>query len=488
MKLGHLSAFFLSIVFFTTGCLDALTNSDDSGDFWGDDCNDVSEEICPSGQAPNFSLIDQNGNPVNLTHYEGKILVVSFLYTSCPDICPAITYQLRKLSEELGDDYGESVEFISITVDPVRDTPEQLKVFSSNNKADWKFLTSTSDDSFSDMASVWADYRIYVNIEEDACSGNGHYMEGYEGCHCNPGFMQDSNDTYFGKDVCILDPSYSNSNLTFEQDGIELDILSALDIWNQAGGAISEQMAVQSIEALIAQRYPASWTLMGPNATTYKSNDYYNDNLTLLEFFHTDCSHCNTQIPALKEFYSEYSDEVNVISIGGYSLGGNVDNMTTIEDFVSEHNVSWPYIYDDEYDLMGSFGLNSYPSWVLLEGNLSSGHPQVVDIFSGQKSYEGLVDIVENRSAPINASSQIVEIIDYFHHWNQGHVSDEEMITIISNILGYAHEESVEEVESYGVSHSNKLYIIDKEGNIRVVWRGIEWTYASIYNDVEALM
>ena len=123
----------MSLKGLTTGCLDALTNSSNSGKFWGEDCEDVSEEICPSGEAPDFSLVDQNGDEVNLTQYEGKIVVVSFLYTSCPDICPALTYQLRKLSEELGEDYGESVEFISITVDPVRDTPERLASFSANN-------------------------------------------------------------------------------------------------------------------------------------------------------------------------------------------------------------------------------------------------------------------------------------------------------------------------------------------------------------------
>ena len=91
--------FALSLFLFTTGCLDALTNSSDSSKFWGEDCEEVSEEICPSGEAPDFSLVDQNGNPVNLTLYEDKIVVVSFLYTTCPDICPALTYQLRKLSE-----------------------------------------------------------------------------------------------------------------------------------------------------------------------------------------------------------------------------------------------------------------------------------------------------------------------------------------------------------------------------------------------------
>ena len=78
---------------------------------------------------------------------------------------------------------------------------------------------------------------------------------------------------------------------------------------------------------------------------------------------------------------------------------------------------------------------------------------------------------------------------DYFGHWKQDHVSDTDMLSIISDLLGYEFEnEAVEEVANYGVSHSNKLYLIDKEGNVRVVWRGIEWTYASVYHDIQLLM
>ena len=54
------------LILVSSGCLDALTNSRDSGKFWGEDCEDVSEEICPSGKAPDFSLVDQNGDAVNL--------------------------------------------------------------------------------------------------------------------------------------------------------------------------------------------------------------------------------------------------------------------------------------------------------------------------------------------------------------------------------------------------------------------------------------
>jgi len=340
------------------------------------------------------------------------------------------------------------------------------------------------------MVSIWADYRVYVDIDEEACSGNGHYMEGYDGCHCNPGFMQDANDTYFGKDTCIADPNYSALNVSFEPGSLEYDIVSALEALNEADGVLSDDVALQAIDALISQHFPSSWTLTGTDNVTYKSNEFYDKNLTLLEFFHTDCSHCNAQIPALKDFHADYSDEVDIISVGGYTLGGgNVDNMSTITDFAEEHNVSWPYVHDDEYDMMRAFGLNSYPSWVLLEGNLSSGPPQVVDIFSGKKSYDELVEKIDNRSSPINATTQILEIIDYFGHWKQGHVLDTDMVNIISELLGFEFEsETVDEVKTYGVSHSNKLYIIDKEGNVRVVWRGVEWTYASVYHDIQILL
>ena len=58
--------------------------------------------------------------------------------------------------------------------------------------------------------------------------------------------------------------------------------------------------------------------------TTYKSSDYYsNGKLTLVEFFHTECPHCQQQTEPLKEIYSNYSSEIDMFSIGGYKLGSN---------------------------------------------------------------------------------------------------------------------------------------------------------------------
>ena len=461
----------LSTFFVTSGCLDGLNQQDDKN-FWGEDCEEVVDAKCIAGPAPDFALVDQSNNPVNMSQFEGKIVVITFVYTHCPDVCPAVTYQMKKLSEELGDDYNESVVFLSVTVDPERDTPERLASFASDYDASWQFLTSTDDSPVGDMASVWYDYGIEVMIDEEACGGNGHHMEGYEGCHCNPGYMQDP----WNIDDCIEDPDH-DKNATFEE-GLESDIITALDLWS--GDFVNDSQAMASIDLLMSQVFGSDWDLVDINGSQHSSSTYYEQNLTLIEFFHTDCSHCQNQIPALKEFHADHSSNISIVSVGGYGLGGDIDNVSTIYDFTIEHNTTWPYLYDESHQLMQVFGMNSYPSWVLLEGD------QIVSRASGSKSYEQLVGLVEDRSEPVNLSEQMNLILENLEHWEAGHMSDEEMIEVIAGALNYEYEESTD--GDYGVSHSAKLYIIDQDGNMRVVWRGYDWTYASIYHDVMMLL
>ena len=88
-----------------------------------------------------------------------------------------------------------------------------------------------------------------------------------------------------------------------------------------------------------------------------------------------------------------------------------------------------------------------------------------------------------------NIANAVIIDVRTSQEYNQGHILDTDMIGIISDLLGYDYEsDDVDEVKNYGVSHSNKLYIVDKEGNVRVVWRGIEWTYASVYHDIQILL
>ena len=91
MKFQSQLAVITVMLFFSSGCLDSLDNSM-SGGFWGDDCSEDQSD-CPDNPAPAFILIDQHGETVNLSQFEGKIVVMTFVYTHCPDVCPALTYQ-----------------------------------------------------------------------------------------------------------------------------------------------------------------------------------------------------------------------------------------------------------------------------------------------------------------------------------------------------------------------------------------------------------
>jgi protein SCO1/2 len=98
------------------------------------------------GTAPEFALTSQDGARVRLTDFRGKVVAVSFIYTLCASTCPVLTPLMSHVQDQLGVDFGKKVGFVSITVDPERDTPEVLKLYAEAFGADlagWSFLTGT---------------------------------------------------------------------------------------------------------------------------------------------------------------------------------------------------------------------------------------------------------------------------------------------------------------------------------------------------------
>ena len=98
------------------------------------------------GAAPDFALTSQNGAEVTLEDFRGKVVAVAFIYISCPDVCPMLTDKMARVQDALGPDFGNKVAFVSITVDPERDTPQVLKEYADTFDADlagWSFLTGT---------------------------------------------------------------------------------------------------------------------------------------------------------------------------------------------------------------------------------------------------------------------------------------------------------------------------------------------------------
>ena len=106
---------------------------------------DAEQQRLPTiGAAPDFALTSQDGAEVTLESLRGKVVAVTFIYTWCPDICPMLTDKMARVQDELGPDFGTKVAFVSITVDPERDTPAVLKEYAEAfdaNLAGWSFLT-----------------------------------------------------------------------------------------------------------------------------------------------------------------------------------------------------------------------------------------------------------------------------------------------------------------------------------------------------------
>ena len=112
------------------------------------------------GPAPEFTLTTQEGTQLSLQELRGKVVAVTFMYTSCGDTCPLLTARMVQLQSRLGADFGARVFFVAITVDPEQDTPEVLKRYAQTHGADltgWAFLTGAP----AEIRQVARQYGIY---------------------------------------------------------------------------------------------------------------------------------------------------------------------------------------------------------------------------------------------------------------------------------------------------------------------------------------
>lgn len=127
---------------------------DDEPEFFG-------SALYPLQSAPDFSLIDQHGEPYRLSEQEGNVVVLFFGYTTCPDVCPGTLAHYRQVKELLGEQ-AQRVQFVFVTVDPARDSPQRLGEYVALFDPAFYGLTGPLDK----LEEAWRAYGVYIQETE----------------------------------------------------------------------------------------------------------------------------------------------------------------------------------------------------------------------------------------------------------------------------------------------------------------------------------
>ncbi len=131
----------------TTG---SLTVSGGSGRFAGGELN-------PPQATPDFTLTDQSGQNVSMADQRGKLVLLTFIYTNCPDVCPLITQNLNQALQMLGAK-RDDVRVLAVSVDPEGDTPKAVDAYAKTHHLppEFHYLIGTRDE----LTEVWKKYDV----------------------------------------------------------------------------------------------------------------------------------------------------------------------------------------------------------------------------------------------------------------------------------------------------------------------------------------
>lgn len=128
--------------------------------------------------APAFELTADNGDRVTLEAHRGKVVLLYFGYTFCPDICPASLAELADALSMFESGDREDIQVMMISVDPARDTPEALGKYMNHFDESFVGLTGSEDE----IAAVAADYNVFYQTYEEG-SAAGYLVDHWAGVY-----------------------------------------------------------------------------------------------------------------------------------------------------------------------------------------------------------------------------------------------------------------------------------------------------------------
>ena len=121
----------------------------------------VGRPVLASAEASDFTLDDQHGRPIQLAAQHGKLVLVTFLYTSCPDVCPLIAENVNRALRSLGPG-RDHVSVLAVSVDPVHDTRLAVRRFVAGHHLvpEFHYLTGSA----AELKPIWQDYNLLIEV------------------------------------------------------------------------------------------------------------------------------------------------------------------------------------------------------------------------------------------------------------------------------------------------------------------------------------
>ena len=126
----------------------------------------------PSSRAPDFTLRTDEGKTFRLSDWRGSVVLLYFGYTSCPDVCPTTFAEFVEVKKRLGPS-AQRLRVALVTVDPERDTPKRLRIYTQ--AFDPSFVGLTGDRKT--LAAVWKAYGVYVQSHRVPGSSVGYVVD-----------------------------------------------------------------------------------------------------------------------------------------------------------------------------------------------------------------------------------------------------------------------------------------------------------------------
>lgn len=126
----------------------------------------IERKQLPAGTpAPDFRLLDQDGQTVTVADLRDSVTAIGFIYTHCPDVCGLLTASFLDIGQQFKDSIDEGdLRLVLITTDPERDTPERIKTFTNAHGGMWTFLTG----DLPTCEEVWKDYGVTRKVNTSA--------------------------------------------------------------------------------------------------------------------------------------------------------------------------------------------------------------------------------------------------------------------------------------------------------------------------------